>query len=331
MSRRQIFGLLLAAAAVSTAFAPGADEAAAPPAPRQEIPTAGSKAPVPPVEVPKELESMFEGATPVNPQKSVYLDKADNRLLLKTRVCLREGLLEMLICKAKTKEHESILSVDTEAYVVHASLVALGAKAEHPVRFRPEYQPPKGDKIDIWLNWVDAAGKKHRVEAQTLVRGMTRRYFVEPLESLPEGLTLPKDLELKYDPNRKEIFWFGTMTQDQLDSLLKLSKDETFQKILRKIHKDSQSRQMQADFIFGGSGFYKSKDGTNYYQAEGGNLVCVANFGDAMIDVSIRSSEVNSEASFEPYTERVPPLGTAVVVELIPAKADSEKKEAAGN
>jgi hypothetical protein len=325
MSNRRIFGLILAVAALSTAIASGADEspnAATPP----KDPPRSSRQEIPPVEVPKELEPMFKEATALNPQKTVYLDKANNRLLLKTRVCLREGLLEMLICKARTKEHESILTIDTDAYVIHGSLVAIGAKPGSPVRFRPEYQPPQGDKINIWLNWVDAAGKSQRVEAQSLVRGMTRRYFVEPLEALPDGLTLAKDLELKYDPNRKEIFWFGTMTQEQLESLLKLSKDGAFQKILKKIHKDSQPRQMQADFIFGGSGFYQAKDGTNHYQAEQGNLVCVANFGDAMIDVSIRSSEVNSEASFEPYTERVPPLNTVVIVELIPAKSDAAKE-----
>jgi hypothetical protein len=282
---------------------------------------------VPPVETPKALEPLFAGATALNPQKSVYLDKANGRLLLKTRVCLREGILEMLICKAKTKEHESVLTIDTDAYVVHAALLALGAKAGRPVRFQPEYHPPEGERIDIRLNWVDAEGKAQRVEGQKWVRGMTRRYFVEPLEKLPEGLKLAKDSDLKYDPDRKEIFWFGTMSLQQLDILLKLSDDEMLQAALRKIHKESQPREMDAEFIFGGSGFHEAKDGTKYYMAEGGNLVCVANFSDAMIDVSIRSSDVNAEASFEPYTERIPPLGTPVIVELIPAKADAKKAE----
>jgi hypothetical protein len=46
-----------------------------------------------------------------------------------------------------------------------------------------------------------------------------------------------------------------------------------------------------------------------------------------MIDVSVRSSDMNSQASFEPYTERVPALGTPVLVELIPAKSDKTKKD----
>ena len=117
------------------------------------------------------------------------------------------------------------------------------------------------------------------------------------------------------------------MSDEQRDKYLALSKDSKFQEAIRKFHKDSQPREMEADFIFAGSGFHEAKDGTKLYMAEGGNLICVANFGDAMIDVSIRSSDVNAEASFEPYAERIPPLGTPVVVELIPATEEAEKKE----
>jgi hypothetical protein len=269
-------------------------------------------------------QKLLESGTPLNPQKTVFLDKKNGRLFLKTCVCLREGLLEMFLCKSRTKEHESILTIDSDAYVIHAGLLALGANAGQPVRFVPEFSPPQGDRIEIWVNWTDADGKQQRTQAQKWVRSLTRRYFVEKIGPLPNGIKLPRDPELKYIPEDGELVWFGIMTDAQRDTLLALSSDETYQNAIRKMHRESQPRTMDADFIFGGSGFHIEKDGSKWYQAEGGNLICVANFGDAMIDVSVRSSDVNAEASFEPDTDRVPPLGTPVVVELIPVRADAK-------
>lgn len=81
---------------------------------------------------------------PLNKSGTVLLDVDGKRLLLKTKVCLREGVLEMFCCLKQTKEHESILSIDSEAYVIHTGLLALGAKPGSPVKIQPEYAPPKG-------------------------------------------------------------------------------------------------------------------------------------------------------------------------------------------
>jgi hypothetical protein len=125
---------------------------------------------------------------------------------------------------------------------------------------------------------------------------------------------------------QQELIWFGIMTAEQETELGKLSTDATFRKILHKFQVDSQPKPMLADFVFAGSVFVKQTDGKEWYAAEGGNYVCVANFGDALIDVSIRSSEVNSDASFEPNTPVVPPLRTPVIVELIPIKGSFTPK-----
>ena len=150
---------------------------------------------------------------PLNPQKTVLLDAARKRLLLKSQVVLREGVLEMFACLAGTKEHESVVAVDTEAYVIHAGLLAVGAEPGKPVQFEPEYRPPQGQRIDIFVNWTDENGRPHRRPAQHWVRHVTRRYYLEPLDALPEGLTLPEDSELRYDQKRKELIWFGPMSE----------------------------------------------------------------------------------------------------------------------
>lgn len=264
---------------------------------------------------------------PLNRQKSVLLDVKGRRVLLKSRVCLREGQLEMLICKKQTKEHESILSVDSKAYVIHTALLALGSKTGEPVKFQPEYQPPTGQEVDIYFQWKDADGKLHRDNAQKWVRTNTQRFYVQMLEKLPAEVTLPEDSELKYDAKHKELLWYGVMTAEQRDNLSKLSKDAAFQKMIVEFHRMSQPQQLNAKFVFTGGGFFVDQGtGERTYLPEGGGLVCVANFTSSMIDIAERSSADESRGLlYEAHTEHIPPLDTEVTIELIPVT----KKKAA--
>ena len=282
---------------------------------------ANSEAPaaVKPTE-PGQLESRLAATIPLNPQKTVLIDKANGRLFLQTSVALREGLLEMFLCKKQTKEHESVLMIDSTAQMIHAGLLAAGATPGRPARFQPKFMPPEGDRIEIWVHWKDEEGKPRRATAQSWVRSLTRRYYAEKVGPLPAGVTIPKDSELRYDPMEQELIWFGIMTPEQEKQLASLTTDEKFRAALKKFQTGSQPRGMQADFIFAGSSFIKNPDGQEWYAAEAGNLICVANFSDAIIDVNVRSSDMNSEASFEPNTPEIPPLRTPVVVELIPVK-----------
>jgi hypothetical protein len=77
------------------------------------------------------------------------------------------------------------------------------------------------------------------------------------------------------------------------------------------------------------------------YQADReGDLICVSNFPAAVLDLPIESTSENTELLFEAFTERIPPVGTAVTVILKPkkkaqahdkaepSKADTEKPAA---
>lgn len=256
---------------------------------------------------------------PLNPQKTVLLDKPGKRLILKGEVCLREGLLEMLVCLKRTKEHEAIFAVDTKAQIVHAGLLALGLEAGHPVRFAPEYKPAAGPVLEISISWVDAAGKTQTYKGQDLVRNSVRRYWVEELKNMPPDLMLPADGDLRYDKKRKELFWYGPMTDEQRDAALKQSQDPDFQKAVRKIHESTKLKLLEADWVFSGSSFYVSPEsGEKFYEAEVGDLICVANFSTATIDLSVRSTASSDDLLYEAYTERLPPIGTPVTIELKP-------------
>jgi hypothetical protein len=259
----------------------------------------------------------------LNPTRTVLLDREGKRVLVKTHVVLREGMLEMLCCPSQTKEHESILAVDARAYVIHAGLVALGAKPGGPVQTQPQFKPATGQPIDIFLQWTDGQGKPHRVRAQEWIRYATHRMYVAPFEKLPAGLALPDRDDawpIKYFPKFKELTWFGPMSPAQRDKLLSLSQDAAYQKIIRTFFADSQSRQLNAGWVFVGSGYYvDEKTGERSYLAEGGDLICVSNFSTAMLDLSVRSTDKQDEGLlFEPWTERVPPKGTEVTMELVP-------------
>jgi len=74
---------------------------------------------------------------------------------------------------------------------------------------------------------------------------------------------------------------------------------------------------MKHDWVFSGSDFWTDpSDGKEYYQADGGDLICVSNFPSAMLDLPIESSQSNEALLFEVFEGRVPPQGTEVEILL---------------
>jgi hypothetical protein len=261
---------------------------------------------------------------PLNKQETVLLDLEGKRLLLKSQVCLRKGVLELLCCLKQSKEHEAIVSIDTKAYVVHAGLLALGAEQGAPVQFEPEFKPASGQRIDVFLSWTDAKGQPQRVPAQEWIRYVTARFYAEKLGKLPEEVKLTERLdEMRYDPKEGELIWYGQMTEETKQKYLAMTKDKAFRECIEKFFKRSQSRSMQANWVFSGSGYYiDEQTKEKFYRAEDGDLICVANFGSATLDVAAKSGNGAEELLFEAWTERIPELGTPIVIELIPVKAD---------
>ena len=268
---------------------------------------------------------------PLNKQGTVLLDKTNKRLLLKGRICLKKGALELLACLKQTKEHEAIVSVDTKAYVVHAGLLALDAEQGKPVEFDPQFKPPTGQQIDIFVEWTDPKGQTHRVPAQELIRYVTLRFYGEKLEKLPPDVKLNERAdELRFDAKNKELLWYGPMSEETKKRYLAMTQDQAFQKCIESFYTRSQSRKMDAHWVFAGSGFYQDEQTKEkYYRAEDGDLICVANFSSATLDIATRSGNGAEELLFEAWTERLPEVDTPVTIELIPvvAKAKADKSE----
>lgn len=76
---------------------------------------------------------------------------------------------------------------------------------------------------------------------------------------------------------------------------------------------------LDRDWVFAGSLIWKDPvDGNEYYQADSGEMICVSNFGTALLDLPIESSDVNSALQFEAYSGRIPPRGTPLRLMLMP-------------
>lgn len=281
-----------------------------------------------------------DGLAPLNPQGTILLDPKRKIVVVQAEVVLREGMLEMLLCLKRTKEHESIFAVDGSAWTIHAGLLAAGAEAGSPVKFHPDYVPATGQEIEILVSWPerDAAGKLvpgKKIKAQTLVRRVTRRFFAAKLPKLPKGVVLPDEGEARWIESRQELMWYGTMTDAQRDRLLKLSADKPYQEAVRSLHEQTRIQELDHRWVFGGSGFYAEpvvdpktgkEEVQQRYKAETGDVICVANFATAMLDLPVESSAEADGLNFEAYTERLPPVGTKVTIELIPV---TEKRDSA--
>ncbi len=101
--------------------------------------------------------------------RDAWFDPKGKRLVLRARVALQDGILEHLLCRKGTKEHESVLATEAPPRMIHAGLILAGATPGHPVRFDPKYEPPAGSPVAIEVEW-EQAGAKRRVDAREWVK-----------------------------------------------------------------------------------------------------------------------------------------------------------------
>jgi hypothetical protein len=91
-------------------------------------------------------------------------------------------------------------------------------------------------------------------------------------------------------------------------------------------------KELKEDWVFGGSGFAKNvldpKKPDIYLANDTGDLICISNFEDAMLDLPIASPKDDADRSFEAFSERIPERDTKVLVVLEPvANAKNPNKK----
>lgn len=194
---------------------------------------------------------------PIAKNVTLEIDGTVRRVLVNATVCLRQGQLEQLLTRKRTKEHESLLVADVDARDIHKALLLAGAEAGTPVKFQPKFAPPTGTTIKVQVEYADK-GQTVRRPAQDWIR----------------------DIKTK--------------------------------------------KQLATDWVFAGSRLFQDPaqpDAPPYYLANDGDVVCVANFDTAMLDLPIDSTKDNDHLAFEAQTDRVPALETPVLIILEPVLA----------
>lgn len=121
-----------------------------------------------------------DGQEPVFP--FVHLNLKDRYIDLPGKVCLEEGILELVATVRLAKEHESPFTVKARPQHIHAALLMLGLKPGKPGRWeyrddQPVPIDPTGDKVKISV-LIEADGQqvekpishfiRHRVDGTPL-------------------------------------------------------------------------------------------------------------------------------------------------------------------
>ena len=272
--------------------------------------------------LPELLQKEVAGRTALNPEGTVFLDAAGNRLLLRAEVACPDCILEMALVPEGNREHETILRIRSKAFVIHAGLLALGLQPGKPASFSPEFKAPSGPVIEVTAVWLNDRGERQQRPLQEWIRNNTHRYHAAAMQGPPPNLELPYKA-LRWDKFNKEILWYGPMSDEDRDDLLGKWDHEPYRAAIRRFHEAGQSRPMQAEFVFAGSSMFRDEEtGREYYQAEGGHLICTSNFPDALLDIREQSSASDGAQSYEGWTERIPPEGTPVLLILQSARRE---------
>lgn len=102
--------------------------------------------------------TIAEAVAPLLLPGGIEIDRAAREVRIPAQVALDAGWLEQAVCRAGTREHESVLVVDLSPRLVHAALLLLGLEAGAPGTWRQEGSPPRvvrvpprGDRLELFV------------------------------------------------------------------------------------------------------------------------------------------------------------------------------------
>lgn len=108
-----------------------------------------------------------DGLVEITP--TLRMDMKNKQVVLDAEIVLTQGPLELLLCPKRTKEHEAILAADIAPRSFQLALLGVGAEPGSPAMFEPEYKPPRGQPIEIFVEWEEK-GQTKRVNAREWIR-----------------------------------------------------------------------------------------------------------------------------------------------------------------
>ncbi len=136
-------------------------------------------------ELPTPLEYLSEKFLPppnakrLSQESLLWVDRKSNRVYIDGYVAVNRGPLEMFACPIGTKEHESVVATVAQSSEVHAALLAVGAQVGTPARFAEEFTPPTGQRIRIWVCWLDPDGNFQVIDARKWIQDSKSKESIE--------------------------------------------------------------------------------------------------------------------------------------------------------
>jgi len=116
---------------------------------------------------------------------------------------LQADWLELLACAPKSREHESIISLDAKPSHVHGALMLIGLKPGSPLRAERvgdnwKFHPPTGPKVAVTIHY-ELKGKKYDVPANDWIVDQKTR------KPLPDNIWLFTGSKM-YEVDGKSIY-----------------------------------------------------------------------------------------------------------------------------
>jgi hypothetical protein len=202
--------------------------------------------------------------------------------------------------------------------------------------------PPKVEvkKIDKGFGknvWLEIEGDKRRVVIKGVI--CRRTDFLE--QFLCRAMTKEHEAIVSADIDAAKVHFALTLAGAEAGSPVKFApkyapatgtvikvyvqyeeKGKTIKVPAQKwIRNVKTQKELDSDWVFGGSELFPNRFDPKqapHYAANDGDVICVANFPSAMLDLPIASSDKNDDLQFEAFTDRIPPLETPVLVILEP-------------
>ncbi len=189
--------------------------------------------PVTPAAVEKPANPATVKKVPVGKNVTLEIAGDKRRVLVNAYVCLRQGQLEQLMTRKRTKEHEAILAADVDARHIHQALLVAGAKEGRTVHYKKVGDkvlliPPSGTPIKVTLQykdknklvtvpakeWVRVAGTKKSLAHDWVFAGS--HFYPDPLD--------PKKPKM-YGANDGDVICVSNFETAMLDLPINSSKD----------------------------------------------------------------------------------------------------------
>lgn len=107
----------------------------------------------------------------LDPKQPVWADSQNKHVVMQGEVCKAGYPLEFFATYSN-RSYEAVVAVNVKPSIVHAGLLAVGAKPGRPAQFQPKFVPPTGTEVAIEVRWKDKQGHVKSSPAQDWIRNI---------------------------------------------------------------------------------------------------------------------------------------------------------------